>query len=132
KITIKKGVPVIENITKQNNIYQSVFTVVSDKDNNVWGLVSNGLIKITPEKERIIDYSPTLMVSMMKAGKDTITDRSRLSHKQNYLSFSLAATSFINEKQVMYSYRLHSGSNDQWSEPSNNTTVSFIDLPPGN
>ena len=131
KVTIKNGVPVVENITKQNNIYQSVFTIVSDKDNNVWGLVSNGVIKITPEKKEISNYSPTLMVSMLKAGKDTITNGTSLTHKQNNLSFNFTATSFLNEKQVLYSYRLQGGTNNQWSEPSNNTTVSFIDLPPG-
>jgi len=131
KVTIKNGVPVVENITKQNNIYQSVFTIVSDKDNNVWGLVSNGVIMITPEKKEISNYSPTLMVSMLKAGKDTINNGTSLTHKQNNLSFNFTATSFLNEKQVLYSYRLQGGTNNQWSEPSNNTTVSFIDLPPG-
>ena len=131
KVTIKNGVPVVENITKQNNIYQSVFTTVSDKDNNVWGLVSNGVIKITPERKEISNYSPTLMVSMLKAGKDTINNGTSLSYRQNNLSFNFTATSFLNEKQVMYSYRLQGGTNNQWSESSNNTTVSFIDLPPG-
>jgi signal transduction histidine kinase len=131
KITIKNGSPVIENITKQNNIYQSVFTIVNDKANNIWGLLSNGVIKITPEKKEVPDYSPTLMVTMLKAGKDTITNEASLSHKQNNLSFNFTATSFLNEKQVMYSYRLQGGTNNQWSEPSNNATVSFIDLPPG-
>jgi signal transduction histidine kinase/sugar lactone lactonase YvrE len=131
KVTIKNGVPVVENITKQNNIYQSVFTIVSDKDNNVWGLVSNGVIKITPERKEISNYSPTLMVSMLKAGKDTINNGTSLSYRQNNLSFNFTATSFLNEKQVMYSYRLQGGTNNQWSESSNNTTVSFIDLPPG-
>ncbi len=131
KITIKNGSPVVENITKQNNIFQSVFKVVIDKDNTAWGLVSNGIIKITPEKKLASDYLPTLMVSMLKAGKDTISPGTVLSYKQNNLSFSFAATSFFNEKQVLYSYRLFGGSNDQLSEPSNNATVSFIDLHPG-
>ena len=133
KITLKNGAPVIENLTKQNNIYQSVFKVVIDKNNNAWGVVSNGLIRITPENKRSGDYFPTLMVSMIKAGKDTVfeTGKASLSYKQNNLNFSFAATSFLDEKQVLYSYRLQSGSNDQWSEPSNNASVSFIDLPSG-
>src|SRR6185436_7636121 len=87
KISIKNGVPIIENLTKQNNIYQSVFKVVIDNNNTAWGTVSNGLIKIIPEKERRINYFPTLLVSLMKAGKDTImpADKTSLSHKQNNL-----------------------------------------------
>lgn len=133
KIKMKNGSPVIENLTKQNNIYQSVFKVVIDKDNTVWATVSNGLIRITPEKGATIDYSPALMVSLMKTGKDTINDinAAALSHKQNNLTFYFGATSFFDEKQILYSYRLLGGSNNQWSEPSNNATVSFIDLPPG-
>ena len=131
KIKVRNGIPIVENITRQNDIYQNLFKVAIDKNNTVWGLGSNGLIKIIPEPERSIDYSPMLMVSIIKAGKDTITNKASLSYKQNNLSFSFAATSFLNEKQVMYSYRLQGGSNDQWSEPSNNATVSFIDLHPG-
>jgi len=131
KIKIRNEIPIVENITRQNDIYQSLSKVAIDKNNTVWGLVSNGLIKIIPEPERSVDYLPMLMVTMIKAAKDTITGKASLSHKQNNLSFSFAATSFLNEKQVMYSYRLQGGSNDQWSEPSNNATVSFIDLHPG-
>ncbi|HET6769209.1 MAG TPA: two-component regulator propeller domain-containing protein, partial [Chitinophagaceae bacterium] len=132
KIRIKNEIPVIENITKQNHIYQSVFKVAVDKNNTVWGLVSNGLIRITPEERQVYDYRPTLTVSLVKAGKDTIRNDNSFSHKQNNLSFYFSATSFLDEKQILYSYRLQGGSNDQWSEPSNNSTVSFIDLPPGN
>ena len=73
------------------------------------------------------------MVSLIKAGKDTIHELSTapLSYRQNNLSFQFAATSFFDEKQTLYSYRLLGGSNNQWLEPSNNTTVSFIDLRPG-
>ncbi len=134
RITIKEGVPVIENLTKQNNIYQSVFKVVIDKNNTAWAAVSNGLIKITAEKKQPTAYSPTLMVSMVKAGKDTIAEitNSTLSFKQNNISFYFAATSFLDEKQVLYSYRLQGGTENLWSEPSNNAMVSFIGLPPGN
>jgi two-component sensor histidine kinase len=133
KISIKNGVPVIENITKQNNIYQSVGKVVIDKNNTAWALLTNGLIKITPENREPTGYSPTLIVSMIKAGKDTMMRKTQtaLTHRQNNLSFYFAATSFLDEKQVRYSYQLLGGSNDQWSEPSNNASVSFIDLHPG-
>jgi signal transduction histidine kinase/ligand-binding sensor domain-containing protein len=131
KITLRNGTPLIENITRQNNMYQSVFSTVSDQENNVWGQVSNGVIRITPEKERPAGYTPTLLLSQIKAGKDTIIPGTLLSHTQNNLSFNFSATSFLDEKQTMYSYRLLGGSNNLWSEPSNNTTVSFIDLNPG-
>lgn len=133
KINIKNGTPVIENITRQNNIYQSVDKVVIDKKNTAWALLSNGLIKITTGNKQPSGYVPSLIVSMIKAGKDTMKMEAgtKLSHKQNNLSFYFAATSFLDEKQVLYSYRLHGSTNTQWSEPSNNATFSFIDLRPG-
>jgi signal transduction histidine kinase/ligand-binding sensor domain-containing protein len=134
KISIKNGIPVIENLTRQNNIYQKVLKTVIDKNRTVWGLLTNGLIRITKENKKNIGYTPTLMVSMLKTGKDTISTMSgtSLSYKQNNLNFYLAATSFLDEKSVQYSYRLQGGSNTQWSDPSNNASVSFVDLNPGN
>jgi len=133
RISIRNDKPVIENLTRQNNIYQRVHKVVIDKDNTAWALVTNGIIRITPENKKATDYSPSLMVNLVKAGKDTITKTTadNLSYKQNNLTFYFAATSFIDEKQVMYSYRLHGGSNTQWSEQSGNATVSLINLRPG-
>ena len=100
KITIKNGMPVIENITKQNNIYQSVFKIVIDKNNTAWGLISNGLVKILPENKRPSNYSPSLMLSLVKAGKDTVLGKPSFTHKQNNLSFYYSATSFLDSKTL--------------------------------
>lgn len=133
KIIVKKGLPVIENLTRQNNIYQRVLKTVVDKENTVWGLLSNGLIKITRRKKSNFNYTPTLMIGLLKAGKDTVRalEGVEFSYKQNNLSFYLSATSFLDEKNIQYSYRLQGGANTQWSEPSNNGSVSFVDLNPG-
>jgi signal transduction histidine kinase len=133
KISIRNNIPVIENLTRQNNIYQKVLKTVIDKDNTAWGLLTNGLIRITTESRENSDYTPTLLVSMLKTGKDTISTMSgaNLSYKQNNLVFYVAATSFLDEKRVLYSYMLQGGSNTQWSDPSNNASVSFVDLNPG-
>ena len=133
RITVRNGNPVIENLTKQNNIYQRVYKVIIDKENTAWALVSNGIIRIAPGKKNVVDYSPSLIVSLVKAGMDTITEATttKLSYSQNNLTFYFAATSFIDEKQVVYTYRLQGRSNTHWSEPSNIATVSLIDLRPG-
>lgn len=134
KISLKDDIPVVENITKQNNLYETVYYVVIDHNNNVWALIHNRLLMITNENKTATRYIPSLAVSMIKSGKDTITGKevSSLNYKQNNLVFYFAATSYLDEKQILYSYQLLGGSNTQWSEPSNNATVSFIDLHPGN
>jgi signal transduction histidine kinase len=133
RISLKNEQPVIENLTKQNSIYQSVFNTVIDKNNTAWVTTSNGLIRISPETRPPSGYLPALMLGMVKAGKDTVADKTngRFSYQQNNISFHFAATSFLDEKQVMYTYRLLGGSNNSWSEPSNHSEVTFIDLPPG-
>ena len=133
KIAVKNNVPSVENITIQNNIYQTVFKTVFDKENTTWGILSNGILKITRQQEQSTSYKPSLLITMVKAGKDTLFEKNGadLNYKQNNLSFNFAATSYWGEKQTLYSFRLLGGSNNQWSEPSGNTAVSFIDLPPG-
>lgn len=132
-ISIKNEIPVIENITRQNNIYQSVHKVVIDHNKTTWALLSNGLIKITPEKKIVTGYIPKLIISAIKSGKDTIEERQgkSLSHKQNNLSFYFSAPTYLDEKQVQYSYQLKGSINSDWSEPSNNAFISFINLQTG-
>jgi signal transduction histidine kinase len=43
----------------------------------------------------------------------------------------VAATSFIDERSIKYSYLLEGSGNETWSEPSNNSTFNFINLSPG-
>ena len=133
RISIKNGVPVIENLTKQNNIYQSVSKVVIDKNKTAWASLSSGLIKITSENRIATGYVPKLMIESIKTGKDTIEKKTgtSLSYKQNNLSFYFSAPTYLDEKQVRYSYQLQGSSNTEWTEPSNNAMVSFIDLHAG-
>ncbi|HET9823698.1 MAG TPA: histidine kinase, partial [Chitinophagaceae bacterium] len=55
----------------------------------------------------------------------------QFSYKENNLSFSVAAPSFIDEKSIEYSHILEGSSHPLWSEPSNSSTFSFINLSPG-
>ena len=134
KISLKDGKPVVENITKQNNLYETVYYVVIDHNNTVWALLHNKLLKIISGKETVTNYFPLLTLSMIKSGKDTVTTKGEasLTYKQNNLAFYFGATSYLDEKQILYSYQLLGSSNIHWSEPSNNAMVSFIDLQPGN
>jgi len=134
KISMRNSRPVIENLTKQNDIYQSVSKVFFDKSKTAWIMSSNGLIKITAEPQMNTDYSPSLMFTLVTAGKDTISAKEAINipYRQNNLIFNFTATSFLDEHHIMYSYLLNGGSQTQWSDPSNITRVTFIDLHPGN
>ena len=133
KIVVKNGIPVIENLTRQNNIYQSISKIVIDGNKTAWALFNSGLIKITPENHEASGFIPQLMFTHIRAGFDTLsaTGVAKLSYTQNNLTFHFSAPSFMDEKQILYSYQLQGSSNTAWSEPSNNTMASFIDLRPG-
>jgi signal transduction histidine kinase len=53
------------------------------------------------------------------------------SHDENNIQFSLAVPSFIDEKQIRFSYMLGGSSNKSWSEPSSRSVIDFVNLAPG-
>lgn len=125
---------VVENITRQNNMYEFISSILIDKNKTVWALGPSGLIRILPGHKDPSDYIPKLMISQVKTGNILLNNDKpvSLSHKQNDLNFNFCATSFLDEKQILYSYRLQGRNTTTWSEPSHNATASFIGLHPGN
>ena len=132
KIHMENKSPVIENLTRQNNMYPYMYSVITDKNNITWALSSEGLIKINPPGNSVSEYLPRLMITQIRVGTNELDqNKTSLNYKQNNLSFYFAAPSFLGEKQILYSYLLQGGSHAEWSEPSNNAFASFIDLRPG-
>jgi signal transduction histidine kinase/ligand-binding sensor domain-containing protein len=129
KISLKNGHHSIENMTRQNNVYQSIGKVIMDKDKRIWALSSVGLIKIGYTTEIASGYIPKLVITQVRSGTDTLskTNDLSLSYWQNNLNFYFAAPTFLDEKHVLYSYRLQGSSNEEWTIPS----ISLIDLHPG-
>ena len=69
----------------------------------------------------------------VKAGMDTVDEQglATLTHQQNNLTFYFAAPTYLDEKQVLYTYRLQGRNTTMWSEPSSLAYASFIELRPG-
>ena len=74
KISVKNDSYIIENLTRQNNIYPGILKVSVDNNKTAWALSSSGLIKITPERHQPSGYTPQLMFMQIRAGTDTIND----------------------------------------------------------
>ncbi|MEJ7673778.1 MAG: histidine kinase [Chitinophagaceae bacterium] len=55
-----------------------------------------------------------------------------LKYNQNSAGFEFSSPGFINEKQILYSYRLMGTSDTMWSKPSNVHNVSYASLQSGN
>ena len=55
----------------------------------------------------------------------------QLKYSQNQAAFEFSAPGFINEKQILYSYRLLGSADTTWSKPANLHNVSYASLQPG-
>lgn len=124
---------IIENVTRNNNIFQSFIHTAVEKNNTVWGMSNTGsIIKINPNRQISAQPPPLLFTAIKVAGVPLADNTPKiLKHDQNNLSFSLAAASFIDEKSIQYSYLLKGSINEQWSEPVNSATFNFANLAPG-
>ena len=134
KISMENGRYIVEGVTRNNNIFQIIQVISVAKNNRVWTLGNSGSILRITNNPKESDYQPQLQICRIKTG-DTIFNMPpaalKLDHQQNTITFELAATSFIDEKQIRYSYLLEGSDNTQWSTPSTQATLNFINLPHG-
>ena len=134
KISMENGQFIIEGVTRNNNIFQFIQAIAIPKTNQVWTLGNSGsLLRIanTPASK---EYKPQLQISLMKVNDSVVyMPRNDLtfSYFQNNITFEVAAPSFIDEHQVKFSYLLEGSDNNQWSAPSPQATLNFINLPHG-
>jgi len=67
-----------------------------------------------------------------KSGQSPVPPNGKLRSSQNNLVFQLSAPTFIDEKQTRFSYLLQGSGQENWSEPSTDASINFVNLPPGN
>ena len=135
KIFKKNDRYIIGNVSKNNNFFQTVGKIVTTKNNTVWALTNGGIVLRTSESLSPAKISPApalLFTSVQVNNKPYEDSLKNFSYWQNNLSFTVAATSFIDERSIKYSYLLEGSGNKTWSEPSNNSTFNFLNLSPGN
>jgi len=131
KISLVNNKIRIENLTRSNSIYKQILKTVVSKNGTAWCHTSDGNIIRISKAENPSSFHPSLFITGLKIGNATSDDLSSpasFSYRQNNFTISVAAPSFYDEQQIKYSYLLHGSGNDQWSEPSNNSTFNFINL----
>jgi len=134
KIFKKDDQYIIGNISKNNNFFQTIGKMVATKNNVMWAVTNAGVIlrtseRLSPAKSAPV---PTLFFTSVQVNNNPSSDSSKnFSYRQNNFSFTVAATSFIDERSIRYSYLLQGSGNEKWSEPSNNSTFNFSNLSPG-
>ena len=134
KLQLVKNTIFIENITRRHNMYQPVTKVQTSANGVTWILSVAGIIRLAPSENFAKDYKANIFFTNIQAGNKSIHNSQlnlSLPFNENDMSFRMAAPSFIDEKQIRFSYRLVGGANKQWSELSSNAEIRFINLSPG-
>ena len=123
----------IFNFSRVNNFFTSVIGMEIDEDNLLWLATGEGIVRI---RDGELEKSPPLPVYITKIYSSDTTwplhsNKLKFNYRQKDFQFEYSSPSYINEKQILYSYRLIGKDDLSWSEASNHHTVSFADLQPG-
>ena len=123
----------IFNFSRVNNYFASIIGMQIDEDRSLWLATGEGLTHI---KDGEMEELPALPVYITKVfSADSVypltANNVRLTHRQKQVQFEFSSPGFINEKQIMYSYRLVENADAAWSAPANQHIVSYASLQPG-
>jgi signal transduction histidine kinase/ligand-binding sensor domain-containing protein len=135
-IKTRSGAYRLENITKSSNIFSFINVLWTNAAGNSFAFTNSGnVFQIEPVLSPENLTEPKLLVEEMKVnGKFVLLTSAplRLKYYQRNISFSVAAPSFIDEKQVQYSYLLSGIGNNEWSDTSSLADINLLNLSPGN
>jgi signal transduction histidine kinase/ligand-binding sensor domain-containing protein len=125
-----------ENVTKSNNVFAYINYVWTDAGNNAFAWTNSGAVfRVEPAQTTIRAAEPQLLIEEIKVnGKvvPAVNSSLRLHHLQRNITFSVTAPSFIDEKQIKYSYLLTGGGNIKWSDTTAAADINLLNLSPGN
>ncbi len=126
----------VENVTKSNNIFSCIKYVWAGRSEKSFALTNGGTVfQVEPVQPAIAGYEPQLLIEEIKVNGQPIIDFGpplHLQYEQRNITFSLAAPTFIDEKQVRYSYLLYNGGTKKWSDTSAEADITLLNLSPGN
>jgi signal transduction histidine kinase len=133
-IRISENLFRIENLSKSNNLFAYIKDVWVDSSGLAYALTAPGtLLQISQSVKETAGTSPQLLLEEIKVNAQTTSkEKTSFKHRENNISFLLAAPSFIDEKQVTYSYLLEGSGNKQWSDTAAaNSQINFSNLSVG-
>ncbi|HEY6503432.1 MAG TPA: ATP-binding protein [Chitinophagaceae bacterium] len=126
----------VENVTKNGNFFAFISDVWADANNQSYALTSTGGLLQLSSSDAIKhkkNFTPQLLIEEMRVNAHVFPfSKTTFSYKENNISFSVAAPSFIDEKQIRFSYLLEGSGNDQWSDTSAlNSVINLTNLSAG-
>ena len=105
----------------------------SDEDRSLWLATGEGLTHIEDGEMEKMPPLPVYITKVFSADSvyPLTANNVQLTHMQKQVQFEFSSPGFINEKQIMYSYRLVENAAAAWSAPANQHIVSYASLQPG-
>ncbi|HEX6847362.1 MAG TPA: two-component regulator propeller domain-containing protein, partial [Chitinophagaceae bacterium] len=134
KIRIANNDLLIENVTRSNNLYLPTLKVEQSANGMIWVLSTAGIVTYDLNRASVTHWKPKLDffdIVYSNKGEQAIPQNRELKYFQNNLAFHLSAPTYIDEKQTRFSYMLEGSGNENWSDPSTNTSINFVNLSPG-
>src|SRR5438477_3391775 len=140
---IDKLIPVgkqfqVFNFSQVNNFFADIGAILPENNHSLWFSTNKGLVNIIDD-ELEKTAPPPLYITSVHLGDTSFNynthhreKKVQLKYNQNQAEFEFSAPSFINEKQILYSYHLAGSADTAWSEPASLHTVSYASLQPGN
>jgi signal transduction histidine kinase/ligand-binding sensor domain-containing protein len=124
----------IDELTYNNDNYQSIYRIQAVGADLHWALAKGGVLQVGPDLTAKNSYRPHLLFSQVLAGNDPVADTAHLRSlpfDRNTIAFLIGVTSFVNETATRYSFLLEGSINPKWSPPSKRSAIDLVSLPPG-
>jgi len=124
------------DFSRINHSYGAVNCIYAGNNHQLWYGGPSGLVRFTDEQLDTLG-APEVFLTSVTPKTETIENNTHvnkavsLPYTNNQFNFEFSAASFINEKQVLYSYRLLGAADTGWSNPENIHAVSYASLRPG-
>lgn len=126
------------NFSKAVNFFAEVKKIIP-AGNDEWVCLANtGIAHFKDEDlHQTPPFQPSILSATLGVHANKLTvfspaEKMALSPNQNAARFEFSALGFINERQVLYSYRLQGAGDTTWSKPENSHEASYASLSPGN
>ncbi|MEP6616730.1 MAG: histidine kinase [Ginsengibacter sp.] len=122
-----------ENLSKSSNFFTLIKQTWAEEEQTYALSFSGILLQVSAATTEIMNIAPQLLLEEMRVhGKTIPSEKNNFEYRENNINFLVAAPTFIDEKQVEYSYFLDGSGNNQWSDTSaTNAVINLINLAPG-
>ena len=123
----------VENLTKRSNSFAFISDIWIEED-KIFALTNTGNeIEVLPFDNEQPLFAPQLLIDDVKVnGLSVLRDKTEFDHHENNFVISISAPTYVDEKQVQYSYKLTGSGKSDWSEASPaHGNINLLNLRPG-